>query len=262
MSSSVLLAASLERSASDLTSSATTAKPRPASPARAASTAALRASRFVWKAISLMSLMICEVPSAEALIFAIAPVICTMAAAAFGGSPLRLLGERVGLLRVVGRLLRHARHRLEADEPVSSSELACSEAPAATASLDEAILARRRGDLADRLRHLRQRTVQRLAGRVERVLDPGVVALVVALDPRREVALRQLVEHLGRLVDGAQHRVERAVHAGDDLARSRPGAREASARVVSLPSTAALDSATRVGDEGVHRVDTAGSGSA
>jgi len=39
------------------TSSATTAKPLPAS------TAALRASRFLWKAISSMTLMILEVSS-------------------------------------------------------------------------------------------------------------------------------------------------------------------------------------------------------
>src|SRR6202521_6310177 len=48
-------AAALERSASRRTSSATTANPRPASPARAASIAALRASRLVWSAMSLMS---------------------------------------------------------------------------------------------------------------------------------------------------------------------------------------------------------------
>ncbi|MFK4572295.1 hypothetical protein ABIF94_003731 [Bradyrhizobium ottawaense] len=42
-------------SASALTSEATTAKPRPASPARAASMVALRARRLVWPAIWLMS---------------------------------------------------------------------------------------------------------------------------------------------------------------------------------------------------------------
>ena len=50
--SPISLAASTERSASFLTSSATTAKPRPASPARAASMAAFKARRFVWSAIS------------------------------------------------------------------------------------------------------------------------------------------------------------------------------------------------------------------
>ena len=42
--------------ASDLTSDATTAKPLPASPARAASMVALSASRLVWLAMSLIRL--------------------------------------------------------------------------------------------------------------------------------------------------------------------------------------------------------------
>ncbi len=51
-------------SASFLTSSATTAKPRPASPARAASMAAFRARRLVWSAMSEMTFMIWPMPSA------------------------------------------------------------------------------------------------------------------------------------------------------------------------------------------------------
>jgi hypothetical protein len=54
---SISLAALAERWASSRTSCATTANPLPASPARAASTPALRASKLVWKAISSMTAM-------------------------------------------------------------------------------------------------------------------------------------------------------------------------------------------------------------
>src|SRR5256885_1245686 len=84
------LAACDERWARLRTSVATTANPRPASPARAASTAALRARRLVWKAISLMSLMISLVPSAEARIRAMAPCIWSMAAVPSAAAPLAL----------------------------------------------------------------------------------------------------------------------------------------------------------------------------
>ena len=61
--SDVFRAASAARMASDRTSLATTAKPAPAVPARAASTAAFSASRLVWKAISSIVLMIFDVSS-------------------------------------------------------------------------------------------------------------------------------------------------------------------------------------------------------
>ena len=54
------------------TSSATTANPDPASPARAASTAALRARMFVWNAISSMDLMMLEIPELDSRISSMA----------------------------------------------------------------------------------------------------------------------------------------------------------------------------------------------
>src|SRR6202044_706991 len=84
--SSVALAVSL---ASSFTSLATTAKPLPASPARAASMVALRASRFVWWAIDVMTLMTWPIsaedsPSLETVAFAVSAaltaVLATLAA--------------------------------------------------------------------------------------------------------------------------------------------------------------------------------------
>ena len=60
-------AACEERCARLRTSEATTAKPRPASPARAASTAALSASRLVWRAISSITPMMSEILRDELL---------------------------------------------------------------------------------------------------------------------------------------------------------------------------------------------------
>ena len=54
----ISLAAADDRWASERTSPATTANPRPCSPARAASTAAFSARMLVWKAMPSMTLMI------------------------------------------------------------------------------------------------------------------------------------------------------------------------------------------------------------
>jgi hypothetical protein len=62
------LAASAERWAKPRTSLATTAKPRPMSPARAASTPAFSANRLVWKAISSITPMIASILREEAWI--------------------------------------------------------------------------------------------------------------------------------------------------------------------------------------------------
>ncbi|MNV72799.1 hypothetical protein D3C71_1659130 [compost metagenome] len=61
ISALISLAASAERCASDRTSLATTAKPRPCSPARAASTAALSARMLVWNAMPSMVPMMSEI---------------------------------------------------------------------------------------------------------------------------------------------------------------------------------------------------------
>src|ERR1700733_9859912 len=63
--SSVALAVWL---ASDLTSEATTAKPRPASPARAASMVAFNASRLVWAAMELIKPPTSPIPAGAGVV--------------------------------------------------------------------------------------------------------------------------------------------------------------------------------------------------
>ena len=72
ISSAVCLAASADLPARLLTSSATTAKPLPASPAREASTAAFSARIFVWNAMSSITLIILPISSDDRLISSIA----------------------------------------------------------------------------------------------------------------------------------------------------------------------------------------------
>jgi hypothetical protein len=70
--------ASALRCARSRTSAATTAKPRPWSPARAASTAAFSARMFVWKAIPFTASRISPTRRALASILSIVPATCCM----------------------------------------------------------------------------------------------------------------------------------------------------------------------------------------
>jgi hypothetical protein len=79
ISTLVFFAASPLRNARFFTSSATTANPFPASPARAASTAAFSAKRLVWKAISSIVLIILLVSSDDFNIDSIAVFIFAIA---------------------------------------------------------------------------------------------------------------------------------------------------------------------------------------
>ncbi len=130
MSFSVFWAASADLMARFLTSSATTANPEPASPARAASTAAFRASRFVWKAISWMVLMILPMLSLAAdvsckeLINAFIeafPSARTCSVAPISLFPSLLFSVFFFIIDDISSM----------DEEVSSTALACSLAPSA-----------------------------------------------------------------------------------------------------------------------------------
>src|SRR3990172_1562464 len=122
----------------DLERAAPTAKPRPASPARAASTAAFKARRFVWKAISLMSLMIWDVPSADALILTMARVIASMAPLPSAAAAFARCASSSACCAAEAAW-RVSADIVSSEEWLCSSELACSEAPDATACDELAI---------------------------------------------------------------------------------------------------------------------------
>ena len=83
--SSVALAVWL---ASPLTSAATTAKPRPASPARAASMVAFSASRLVWLAMALIRRSTSPIFSLAAVRLATISVVCPALTTAASATPL------------------------------------------------------------------------------------------------------------------------------------------------------------------------------
>src|SRR6266568_7448438 len=99
--------------------------------ARAASTAAFSASKFIWNAISLMSLMIRAVPSAEALIFSIDPVMSSVAKIPSTAAVMACCARSLPRIALSAELL--AMLAIDSSEEFdSSTKLACSLAPAAT----------------------------------------------------------------------------------------------------------------------------------
>jgi len=136
MRPAVFLAASAARMARFLTSSATTANPAPASPARAASTAALSASRLVWKAISSIVLMILEVSSLAREISPIDVISFSMdwPALATVSFVTPIMEFAWSALLAFCLVMDDISSR---EEDVSSMEAACSEAPSAIFWLDE-----------------------------------------------------------------------------------------------------------------------------
>ena len=110
------------------TSSATTANPLPASPARAASTAAFNARILVWNAISSMVLMIFSISLEHSLILLIArtmdSILSLLLLISFAVSEINWLTSRE--LAAVSLTWLDSSPRVAAS---SSTELACSVAP-------------------------------------------------------------------------------------------------------------------------------------
>ena len=127
----VVLAASALRCARLRTSSATTANPFPASPARAASTAAFSASKLVWKAISSMVFTILAVSSEDCLILPIVSVIRTMAAVPRSADSRAVWASVLAWLEF-SEFCLVIEEISSSEEEISSSEDACSDAPSAS----------------------------------------------------------------------------------------------------------------------------------
>ena len=131
-------AARADRPARLRTSCATTAKPRPYCPARAASTAAFKARRFVWKAISSITLMILAISSEDDRIASIA---CTIPITLSCPSFVAVEAELARWLAILAELAlaRTCVSVSSAEAEISSTEVLCTWALSASECALEAI---------------------------------------------------------------------------------------------------------------------------
>ena len=110
----------------------------PASPARAASTAAFNARMFVWNAISSITLMILEILSLELLISPMAPTMFSSERLAWTNFCCDCVTRPAAAVEF-SVFLRAMELISSLEAEVSSSEAACSEEPCASTWADEAI---------------------------------------------------------------------------------------------------------------------------
>src|SRR5471032_540523 len=191
-------AASWLRWASLRTSPATTAKPRPCAPARAASTAAFSARILVWKAMPSITPMMSAIFSAAVSIDAITSTTCDTATppcrATVPRHGRRRLRQRAGLLRVLG-ILAHGRRQLlhrRGGLFERAGLLLGTIRQIGVASLD---LGRRRFDIEGAAAHLADDIYQAVVHVAQRRHQLAQLASTVGGDARAEVAARNCLRH-------------------------------------------------------------------
>ena len=121
----ISLAAAAERCARLRTSEATTAKPRPCSPARAASTAAFSARMLVWKAMPSITPMMSTILRDDALIEPMVSTTCADHAAALAPPLPRPTTASWLAWRALSAFCLTVEVSSSIEAAVSSSELAC-----------------------------------------------------------------------------------------------------------------------------------------